>query len=381
MIYSDYEESYNGQPVIDVLDSVSEDVKDEHPDFEIYRRLRQDGREALRDEAFAGTASTANGVGDPAGNRENPSWVLDKWKFLPMVNQTFHDYPNMKWYLFMEGPSASAPPLLPFLCTNICLADTYISWPTLLTYLSKMDSTQSIYAGQSMQIGLGRFIYGGGGIIVSQPALEAVVSFYSQHKSAFEYKTDQHWAGDAILGIAFEAAGVVYKDIWPFVQSDYPGWLTYLPFEGGEMEEGIKKAWCNPVATFHHVSPGAVRDLWEVEMEWLAQKAGDAFLTQKDVFNIYILPQMARSPRQDWNSDCDQTQSGANSEDACRDACEQDSACLQYSFEESNSRCRTRTTPRLGVQKGGHRSGWLTDRIEAFRDRMPVCDHEVKWPT
>ncbi|KAK3716681.1 hypothetical protein LTR37_006311 [Vermiconidia calcicola] len=249
VVYSDYEEYYHGQLIVDTLDSISQNIREEHPDFELYRRLKSDGRSALRDGAFRGGNAAVNGMGKPSGNSENPGWKLDKWKFLPMVNRTLYDFPDMKWYIFTE-------------------VDAYVSWSTMLQYLSTLDATQLVYAGQSMSVGADYFIYGGAGIIMSRSALQAVVAHYSSHKKDLEDVTDRHWAGDAVLGKAFKDAGVSLTNIWPMMQSDYPGWLTYLPLNGGSMEDGIAEAWCNPVATFHHVSPKAVRDLWYAEQEW-----------------------------------------------------------------------------------------------------------------
>ena len=151
---------------------------------------------------------------------------------------------------------------------SVHLVDAYVSWTTMLQYLSTLDATQLVYAGQSMLVGADYFVYGGAGVIMSRPALQAVVAHYSLHKKDLEDVTDHHWAGDAVLGKTSKDAGVSLTNIWPMMQSDYPGWLTYLPLNGGSMEDGIAEAWCNPVATFHHVSPKAVRDLWYAEQDW-----------------------------------------------------------------------------------------------------------------
>lgn len=99
VVYSDHAETHIGQLVVDALKSVSENVREQNPDFEIYRRMNQYGRAALADGAFDGGSTEVNVL----GNRENPGWKLDKWKFLPMVNQTYFDFPNVKWYVFAEG--------------------------------------------------------------------------------------------------------------------------------------------------------------------------------------------------------------------------------------------------------------------------------------
>lgn len=88
MIFSDHNEIFRGQQIHDVLNTVSEEIRNEHPDFEIYRRLSQSGRAALapyenKQLSFkAVDGDVTGGKGDSAG------WKLDKWKFLPMYYHT-----------------------------------------------------------------------------------------------------------------------------------------------------------------------------------------------------------------------------------------------------------------------------------------------------
>ncbi|KAK3056315.1 hypothetical protein LTR09_002822 [Extremus antarcticus] len=262
VVYSDYGENFHGQLIVNALEFVSQRIQEEHQDFELYRRLKQDGRSALSDGAFQGANSAVDGQGMTTGNAQNPGWKLDKWKFLPMVNRTLYDFPDMKWYIFSE-------------------ADAYVVWSTMLQLLATLDSRQLVYQGQFMSAGADNFVYGGAGIIVSQAALQAVVAYYSSHKKELEDFTDHHWAGDAVLGKAFKEAGVLLTDIWPIMQGDYPGWLTYLP--GGTLTDGIARAWCKPVANFHHVTPDAVRALWHTEQEWLERRTDGREVTTNAV--------------------------------------------------------------------------------------------------
>ena len=101
MIYSDFEDYYQGQLVTDVLESINESIRETHPDFEVYRSLKESGRSALQDGAFEGGSSEVL----KSGNVENPGWKLDKWKFLAMLSRALQDFPAMKWYVFAEGKS------------------------------------------------------------------------------------------------------------------------------------------------------------------------------------------------------------------------------------------------------------------------------------
>lgn len=102
LIFSDFEEQFHGEHIIDALADVSPGIRETHPDFELYRRLRKDGRLSLDSSELAGSPDK---FAIKTGKAENPGWKLDKWKFLPMVNRTLHERPSMKWYVFMEADS------------------------------------------------------------------------------------------------------------------------------------------------------------------------------------------------------------------------------------------------------------------------------------
>ena len=95
---------------------------------------------------------------------------------------------------------------------------------------------------------------------------------------------------------------------------------------------------------------------------------------------MYTVPRMSQSPSLEWSNESDQEEPEARSVEECEQKCQSNSNCLQYSFEESSSKCRVRETPKLGVAKVGTRSGWLIDRMRGFRANMPVCG-DAHWPT
>lgn len=192
-IMADFEEIYQGEHVIDVLASVDPELKDSHADFALYRRLRVGGRTVLLASELSGPESHVN---SNTGKPENPGWKLDKWKFLPMMNTTWHEQPDMKWYLFVE-------------------TDNYVFWATLLQYLSSLDHTRSYYLGGQMSIGETLFAHGGAGFAVSHEALRRVFEHYSSHTKGWEDFTDEQWAGDCVLGKAFKDANAPLTDSWP----------------------------------------------------------------------------------------------------------------------------------------------------------------------
>lgn len=265
MLFSDHEEVFKGEQVNDALATVNPEILTQHPDFELHRRLKEAGREVLLANELSGSESEAIQWTGKAGN---PGWKLDKWKFLPMVNQTLHEYPYMKWYVFVE-------------------ADTYILWASLLEYLKVMDHTKPVYTGSQMYIGDVVFAHGGSGFIVSQPAMRMVVDHYTSHKSELESFTDGHWAGDCVLGKAFRDAGVKFVDAWPIMQGDYPGTVAYAKPDGRPIADPTKRVWCYPTVSYHHLSPDVVEDLWHFEQDWMADHRSVSLQPLRRMCDLY----------------------------------------------------------------------------------------------
>ena len=247
LIFSDYAETYEGIQILDALEFVSDELKESHQDFGLYRRLRKaGGRSAVRARERSGPLSRPPG---PQGKQQNPGWKLDKWKFLPMVNRTLHEYPDMKWYVFIE-------------------TDTYILWQTLLNYLKALDWTKPYYIGGQIWIGTILFAHGGAGFVVSRPALEQVVSTFVADPNGWEDFTNSQWAGDCVLGKVFKDAGAPLTEAWPIWQGDDIGFMNYA------RDDKSHRLWCRPSVSYHHLSPVAIEDMWLFEQEWIASTAG-----------------------------------------------------------------------------------------------------------
>lgn len=243
LIFSDFEETYEGHHIIDALDFVDSEIKENNSDFELWRRLQEHGRAALAADELSGPESK---VSPMTGKRSNPGWKLDKWKFLPMVNRTLEMYPEMKWYIFVE-------------------TDTYMFWSTALAWIGTLDHTKPWYMGSQMQIGDVIFGHGGSGIIVSHAALQLVVNHFKADQAGWEKYTDSHWAGDCVLGRAFKESGAPLAWAWPTIQGVKPGSLSYEKYDYG------KRLWCFPTMSYHHLSPAEVEDIWLFEQGWLGK--------------------------------------------------------------------------------------------------------------
>lgn len=245
LIFSDYDEVYQNHTIIDALATVSSNIRENHPDFRLYQRLQQDGgRVALDESELSGPGAQSHDIG--AGKPQNPGWKLDKWKFLPMMERTYREFPEKKWYVFVES-------------------DTYIMWQTLLVYLSELDWTGNYYIGSQTEIDNGLFAHGGSAYLISHPSMNNLVSQYTSDQSAWEAFTDEHWAGDFVLGQALLKADTPLVWAWPIFQGDNPGEVAY------NKSAYDHRLWCNPTVSYHHVSPSVVESLWNFEMEWITE--------------------------------------------------------------------------------------------------------------
>ncbi|KAI5264014.1 hypothetical protein E4T47_08874 [Aureobasidium subglaciale] len=353
MIFSDHEETFMGEHVHDALEGVSPDIVTTYEDFELYRNLEQGGRAILDANDLSGSSTEAT---QWHGKVENPGWKLDKWKFLPMLNKTFHEHPDMKWYVFVE-------------------ADSHLLWASLLKYLAVLNPSKPHYTGSIMFIGDTVFAHGGSGFMVSQPAMRMVVEHYATHKTEIEAYTNGHWAGDCVLGKVFTESGVKFTDAWPIMQGDYPGLVAYARPDGRPIADPNKRVWCYPTVSYHHLSPDMIEDLWKFEQTWLANKPDDSrFLRHKDVFGQYIMPRMSADV-EDWDNESDGEETNVASFDDCKKLCMAAAECRQFSYGQEGH-CKTRIDPRLGKATPDVKSGWLQDRIAKFEHEMASCEDQ-----
>lgn len=238
LIVSDFEEDIGGIRTLDVFRNVSETLL-LNQDFALYNRAQVGGRQALTNED---QTKVANG---PSGMMDNPGWKLDKWKFLPMIQEARAYRPNAKWYVFLE-------------------ADTYPIWPNLLGWLENFDSTDKLYLGNQMQIADHTFAHGGSGFVISNAAMHAVADYHAKDTEHWEKVTNEEWAGDCILGMALAEAGVGLTWSWPHC-------ITQSVWEQDALGEAFgKEQWCYPPFTFHHMTPSDVEILHEFDQRWFA---------------------------------------------------------------------------------------------------------------
>lgn len=374
VVYSDLEESINGHQVLDVLDGVQDVLKNSHPDFELYRQLKESGRAGTDPQNWP--ASQRSGGGG-VENQQNPGWKLDKWKFLPMVEKALHYRPKAKWYVFIES-------------------DTYLVWSNLLEYLARIDASKPLYIGKPMYIGEDLFAHGGSGFVVSNPAMKKVTNLRKSKLEEYDALTDRHWAGDCVLGKALKAAGVPLSHAFPHFQAENP---SVLDPEETKMDRPV---WCYPALTYHHVSPEEAKALFEFENEWFG--SGSKLLRHQDVFRYFIFklrrwrgqwdnlsgdvvfdgtirPAIAKlAPNEQVLSNMAMLEQDAHkSPESCRQLCKNRPDCIQFSYHDRT--CSLSSTFKLGriMKKSSIVSGWRRDKIEGLFDRLDQTCSGKDW--
>lgn len=239
VVYSDFDERVEHHDVYNALDLVDDQIKMTHPDFDLYNRLQHEGKAAINQSELDSWSRAAN---TPAGTLDNPAWRLDKWKFLPLVDKALDYRPNATWFVFLE-------------------ADTYISWPALVAWLSHFDKTKPFYLGNQMEIGNIIFGHGGSGFILSGPAMRMAQKQHAEKSQEYDALTSEHWAGDCVLGKVLADAGVNLAWSWPNLVGDFAK-IDYAA------EAYDKRLGCYHSVSHHHLSPEEIRDLWEFEQSW-----------------------------------------------------------------------------------------------------------------
>ncbi|KAJ5166003.1 hypothetical protein N7492_006299 [Penicillium capsulatum] len=368
LVVSDFEEEIDGLRTHDVFRNASEKLR-AHQDFALYNRAREGGRAALLDQD---NKKVANG---PSGMMDNPGWKLDKWKFLPMMQEARQYRPEARWYVFIE-------------------ADTYAFWPNLLAWLEHFDSSKNLYLGNQMQIGENLFAHGGSGFVLSHGAMHAVADYHAKHVEEWEERTNIEWAGDCVLGIALRKIGIELTWSWPHVTRESI-WQQDALGDGF----GVKQ-WCHPAVTFHHMTPSDVERLWEFDERWfgkvssLAPRAGlvlqdhansssqqnNTLLTYSDIFRNFVRPKLTERA-EDWDNGSEDLVQKAEPMTIyeCAEHCAKKPLCRQYSLSP-DGRCKTSEWAMRGLASPGTQSGTMLWRVDAAVESSGLCPEPI-WVT
>jgi hypothetical protein len=373
MVFSDMEQHIGEFHIQDALDEIGQEYKEGHEDFQFYNAIR----------------AAHKSYGDVSVLGSDKAWALDKWKNIPMLHKAYLKYPDAEWFVTID-------------------ADTYLSWMNLLLLLDRLDPEDPLYAGCVYWHGPTAFAQGGTGYVLSRKAVEKFEKVRTPEKiAAWEKETSTICCGDVMLSVAMGHAGVFVQGAWPMFQVDPPS--GYVFGDG---------TWCTPAITWHHTHSYEVEALWQFEQEWLnktwdEEDPGAVPYLFRDVFEEFVIPHVSEKKKDwnngsgnkiftepkdghvkedadwDWKNDEEKQQlwddlselekSSIESADRCRGVCETDPECVQWSWHPGT--CKLSHQIKMGRPVDGkeeYTSGWMIERVQAFKEARGECG-DISW--
>lgn len=361
LIFSDLAQTLGSYQVHDVLDNVTAAVKNSL-DFEYYRQLQeykkfgQDVRD-LRDSSEAG-------------------WKLDRYKFIPMLKKTWEMRPNHDWYIFLEG-------------------DTYAMWTNIMLWLQRFDPNKPHYFGEQTYVNNEAFAHGGSGFIISRGAMSKVLDDDPDITTRYDEIAQREYYGDYILMKALKEKDIELSLYKPLLQGEPPSTIRFGP--GRYLGE---RYWCQPLMSFHHVTPIDVDAVWQYEQQRQDLSKPILFADLYQHFMGARLPEDS-DDLEDWFNHSEDAHIRAPGEaedrpipseevtpaqeqayqspEQCATACAEFSRCMQYTYEFSEQKCSFSWSYRFGERRlpssDGKRytSGWMKSKIESDIEANP-CD-------
>ncbi|KAH8695025.1 hypothetical protein BGW36DRAFT_195765 [Talaromyces proteolyticus] len=364
LIFSDLAQTLGPYRVYDVLEDVSEDIK-QSSDFDYYRQLQE----------FQRFGQDLRLLHDRA-----PAWKLDRYKFIHMLKKSWNLRPGHDWYIFLEG-------------------DTYILWANAMLWLQQFDPQTPYYFGQQSYYKNEPFAHGGSGIIISRGAMEKVLGDDPEFSPRYDKLAKEEVYGDYVLMKALQEKGVTLSPYKPILQGER---LSTLRFGPGRHKD--ERYWCQPLVSLHHVTPSDVEALWQLEQQ---QQDLTRPILFSDVYNHFMAPQLPHDSedREDWynfsedavfkppgekpgrpipESEMTPVQEQAyQSYEQCAAGCAEYHRCMQYSYEFLTQQCSYSFSYRLGERRPPtsdgtrYKSGWLMTKIN--RDIQENKCSSLEW--
>lgn len=234
VIYSDLSERVGSFTTIDIFENTTGPTRN-RPEFDIYRAQAEYAENNVYVE-FSGVAGDDWG---PVGG-----WVIDKFKFVPLMQHAGENWPDAKWYIYMED-------------------DTYLFLPNVLSYLSTFDWREPHYLGSYAAKSDVIFAHGGAGFAISRAAWKKSFGRNANMSQDFEKYTADHCCGDQVLGRALNEYGVRFgenggdeKFTWGFNP------VVHWNFGFSRWN------WCSPLLSWHKVHSRDVARYYDLEKSW-----------------------------------------------------------------------------------------------------------------
>ncbi|KAK4153761.1 hypothetical protein C8A00DRAFT_43332 [Chaetomidium leptoderma] len=357
VIYSDYPETVGNVHIIDALANITEKTK-ALSDFDVYRQHPEYAGHNVYVEA-AGV--DGDNYGPPGG------WIVDKFKFIPLMQHAGNNWPKAKWYIYMED-------------------DTYLFLPSVLAYLSAFDWRKAHYLGSYAAKSDTVFAHGGAGFAISRGAWEKSFGKNPSMSEDYEQYTAEHCCGDQVLGHALNKHGV------QFGENDGDGKFTWGFNPVVHWRFGFSKwNWCSPLMSWHKVHNRDVARYFDFENAWDFTKP----LLHRDFFMGMIAPNLEKRaewwdnmsglyrvtsankgapPSPDDAYDAALWKDAWASVDTCEAACKSWISCVQWSYVEDLCNMDDKLimgqgyAPAMSERKTALKttSGWLKEKVDGW---------------
>ncbi|KAG6019996.1 hypothetical protein E4U41_003007, partial [Claviceps citrina] len=373
LVVSDLDEVVHGHRTVDVLGDLPAGYYDVHknPDFQHYISQKE---------------MRANGTLNAVTQKTIDGWILDKYKFLPMVEHAWLARPGRAFYFFYEP-------------------DTYVFWDNAFRFLQDFDPDTPIYMGSPSpgQHDGARdvrtwFANGGPGFVLSRGAIKTLLhrrvdanGHYVGPALAEKWQdlVANECCGDSVLGWALWNVTVQLQGYWPMFN---PHPLHGIPFSD--------MYWCQPVLTLHKTSPEDMHSLWRWEF---AHRTLHRPMLYADVWRLHHpgdLPKLDNWDNGDWDRWDPPPEASIDSADTCEQYCHKQDRCLQWTWRGGDeARCILMSSVRHGAPRtpeymdddggretipggelghlGGetgrpwvdYKSGWVESRIRQWREQ------------
>lgn len=313
--------------------------------------------------------------------------ALAKYKVFRAMESTWEYRPKRAWYVFTDE-------------------ETFIDRENLLDWLSQHDpKLKHFFGNPPIDDVPDAFAAGGTSFIVSGETMRLLFedqkammkNFNSWDPRIPDYPSVIHFMESFLK----TELSLEMKRFWPGVTGFNPATVSYSP--------GL---WCEPVLMMHHVSAAIGTKLFKFEKERLQEHKIDNALRYADLWHEFISPQDLNQTRHDWDnlssesannrwnilfekageSDPNRATGGEDSWEACKDSCDNNKHCLQWSYssiaapnwnENGFTKCHLSSSMRLGAHKEPEKvevngetkprtwtSGWRKDHFKSWTNQQ-----------
>ncbi|KAF2736135.1 hypothetical protein EJ04DRAFT_174629 [Polyplosphaeria fusca] len=366
--------------VHDVLDRFDDSLRRTSPDLERYRQQMTYQMQSRNLGAL---------VEQDEVKERDIRLRLEKHKILRTLERTWQHLPERNWYVFVD-------------------ADTYLVRPNMLSWLGQYDSGESILFGNWPRPGAEDSPSLGSTFVLSVQAMRALLVERKDVVQSWDTRLAEFPSAYAALAsVLSTAVGLAPNRTWPGISGFNPRTVPYGP--------GV---WCEQVIAMQSVPTGIASELWRLQNQREDYDHIHDPLTFADLWSRFIQPESMDEPREDWDNlssglenakwnilfeatphsiehahhsnrdDQSRAIRGEESWIACRESCNTNEQCVQWSFsslatpnhnENGDTRCHLSRSLRFGQHVGAQtvdvdgegakstwNSGWRRDRFEKW---------------